>query len=308
MDLATSYLGLQLGSPLVAASSPLTLQFDSVRRLADLGIGAVVLGSLYEEACHAAGAGETDRAPSHRLQFQRAGYVEFVARVTAAVPVPVIASLNASGIGAWVHCAAELEAAGAAAIELDIGLLTVDPDASGDRVERDYADIVAAVRLHTRLPLAVKLPPTFAAPVATLRRLAAAGAGAAVLFRRSYTPDVDLARRRVVAQPPAAGPGDLAAILRWLLWLRGRTPLDLAAVGGIASGEDVLKAVAVGADVAMVCSVLLREGVTAAERLRREIVQGLERLGCAGIAGLRGTVGLPPLADPGLLERTLHLA
>lgn len=49
MDLATSYLGLALRNPLVASASPLSNTVDGVRRLADGGVGAVVLYSLFEE-------------------------------------------------------------------------------------------------------------------------------------------------------------------------------------------------------------------------------------------------------------------
>ena len=49
MDLSTRYLGLALRNPLVASASPLSNTLDGVRRLADAGVGAVVLFSLFEE-------------------------------------------------------------------------------------------------------------------------------------------------------------------------------------------------------------------------------------------------------------------
>ena len=49
MDLATHYMGLALRNPLVASASPLSNTLDGVRRLADAGVGAVVLYSLFEE-------------------------------------------------------------------------------------------------------------------------------------------------------------------------------------------------------------------------------------------------------------------
>ena len=48
-DLSTTYLGLQLRSPLVASSGPLTSRIDSLRALEQAGIAAVVLPSLFEE-------------------------------------------------------------------------------------------------------------------------------------------------------------------------------------------------------------------------------------------------------------------
>ena len=48
-DLHTRYLGLELQSPLVASSSPLTGSLDGLRKLEAAGAGAVVLPSLFEE-------------------------------------------------------------------------------------------------------------------------------------------------------------------------------------------------------------------------------------------------------------------
>src|ERR671924_2089683 len=48
-DLTTTYLGLQLSSPLVASASPLAADLDTVRREEDAGAGAIVLPSLFEE-------------------------------------------------------------------------------------------------------------------------------------------------------------------------------------------------------------------------------------------------------------------
>src|SRR5579864_7862138 len=49
IDLSTSYLGLQLRTPLVPSASPLSQEIDNIRRLEDAGASAVVLYSLFEE-------------------------------------------------------------------------------------------------------------------------------------------------------------------------------------------------------------------------------------------------------------------
>ena len=48
-DLRTRYLGLDLRSPIVASSTPLTGDPSFVKQLEDAGVGAVVLPSLFEE-------------------------------------------------------------------------------------------------------------------------------------------------------------------------------------------------------------------------------------------------------------------
>src|ERR1700730_19424536 len=48
-DLSTTYLGLQLASPLVPSASPLSRSLDTIRRMEDAGAAAIVLHSLFEE-------------------------------------------------------------------------------------------------------------------------------------------------------------------------------------------------------------------------------------------------------------------
>src|SRR5665647_2357515 len=49
MDLTTTYLGLTLPHPLMPGASPLSHDFDAVRRLEDAGAAAIVMHSLFEE-------------------------------------------------------------------------------------------------------------------------------------------------------------------------------------------------------------------------------------------------------------------
>ena len=52
MDLTTTYLGMTLRTPLVASASPLSEEIDTIRRMEDAGISAVVLHSLFAaDAC-----------------------------------------------------------------------------------------------------------------------------------------------------------------------------------------------------------------------------------------------------------------
>ena len=135
MNLTTSYLGLTLRNPLVASASPLSRTVEGVRRLADAGVGAVVLYSLFEEQLRREAAENArlvesgaesfaeslsyfppaaeDEAGSHR-------YLSLLERAAAAVEIPVIGSLNGVTPGGWVDYARAMEQAGAAAIELNI--------------------------------------------------------------------------------------------------------------------------------------------------------------------------------------------
>ena len=49
MKLSTTYLGLELKSPIIVSSSSLTGNVESIKRCAEAGAGAVVLKSIFEE-------------------------------------------------------------------------------------------------------------------------------------------------------------------------------------------------------------------------------------------------------------------
>ena len=49
MDLSTTYMGLKLRNPIVPSASPLSRSIDSIRHMEDMGAGAVVMYSLFEE-------------------------------------------------------------------------------------------------------------------------------------------------------------------------------------------------------------------------------------------------------------------
>src|SRR6266536_3782997 len=141
-DLSTTYLGLNLATPLVASASPLSRDLDGVRRLEDAGASAVVLYSLFEEQLRqeeadlnyhlAAG---TESFAESLTYFPQAtefhtgpeGYLDHIRRAKTAVGLPIIASLNGTTLGGWTKFAAEVERAGADAIECNIYSIPTDP-------------------------------------------------------------------------------------------------------------------------------------------------------------------------------------
>jgi dihydroorotate dehydrogenase (fumarate) len=127
MDLATDYLGLRLRNPLVASASPLSQTVDGIRRLADAGIGAVVLYSQFEEHLdgrsipaiqQSADVGRT--GPQRAEHLSPTEYLSLLEEARSAVDVPVIGSLNGVTAGGWVGQARAMQDAGASAVELNV--------------------------------------------------------------------------------------------------------------------------------------------------------------------------------------------
>ena len=161
MDLSTGYMGLALRNPLVASASPLSQTVDGVRRLADAGVGAVVLYSLFEEQLRREAAENARLVDAGTESFaeslsyfpaaaeDEAGprrYLSLLERAAAAVDVPVIGSLNGVTPGGWADYARAMQDAGAAAIELNIYYLPGDPHISGRDVEQRHVDVLTRVK------------------------------------------------------------------------------------------------------------------------------------------------------------------
>src|ERR1700744_2269600 len=191
MDLSTTYMGLTLRNPLVASASPLSYTLDGVRRLADGGVGAIVLYSLFEEQLREQTARTIGLIEDSAESFPEAlsyfpsvaeedgsprAYLTLLEHAAASVEIPVIASLNGVTPEGWTEYARAMQDAGAAAIELNTYYLPGDPEISGRDVERRHVDVLERVKSVVSVPVAVKLSPFFSSPGEMALRLDQSGA------------------------------------------------------------------------------------------------------------------------------------
>jgi dihydroorotate dehydrogenase (fumarate) len=320
-DLRTRYLGLELASPLVASSSPLTGSLDGLSRLAAAGAGAVVLPSLVEEdlaeeprqidALLATGATSAEARAAHPAQAGcgagPAAYLSLVSQVKQSLSIPVIASLNGVSRTGWVRYAARLEQAGADALELNIYYVSSRPGRSGSEVEWHYLDVVRAVRRAIGIPLAVKLSPYFSSLVDTAGQLAEAGANGLVLFNRFYQPDLDIEAMQVRPALELSSSTELRLPLRWIAILHRRFGISLAASTGVHSTEDVVKVLLAGADAAMMTSALLRNGPDHLRSLEVGLRDWMDRRGFGTLDQLRGRLSQRSVPDPAAFERANYI-
>jgi dihydroorotate dehydrogenase (fumarate) len=152
-DLSTTYLGLQLKNPIVVSASPLSKKVETVRRLEDAGVSAVVMYSLFEEQIaheskaldHFLNQGTESFAEAITyfpdLEHYNVGpeeYLNLIRRHKEAVQIPIIGSLNGNTTGGWVEYAKKIEQAGADALELNIYDVPTDPKLTGQDIEQSY--------------------------------------------------------------------------------------------------------------------------------------------------------------------------
>jgi dihydroorotate dehydrogenase (fumarate) len=322
VDLRTRYLGLDLRNPIVASASPLTGSIESLKRLEDAGVGAVVLPSLFEEqieheemATHNLMLYGAELSPEARgffpeMQHYDTGagkYLQLIGDAKRALSVPVIASLNGYTPGGWTRIARQLEEAGADAIELNVYFLAADPADTGADVEQRYLDLVTSVRATTQVPVAVKVAPYFSAMASMAVRLAKAGASGLVLFNRFVQPDIILEELEVAPHLVLSTSEELRLALRWIAILYGRVEASLAATGGAHTPEDVVKVLLAGADCVMIASSLLRQGPQHVDTLVRGVQAWMSEREYVSVSQMKGSLSQRACPDPDAFERANYM-
>jgi len=322
MDLATRYLGLQLRNPLVASASSLSTTVDGVRRLADAGVGAVVLYSVFEEqirrqAMRNAAQGGTVAEPSawtSSCSSEAADedddprrYLDLLERASAAVDIPVIASLNGVTTGEWTDYATALEQAGAAAIELNVYDLPGDEVFPGRDVELRHVEILTTVKAVARVPVAVKMSPYYSSIGEMALRLDNAGADGLVLFHRFIQPGIDPETLTVTVRHDLSRPVEARLPQTWIALLAGRVRSSLAATTGVDGPADVAAYLLAGADVVMTASALLRHGVAHTGVLLDGLSSWMARKGFTSLTDARGLLSVPADADREAYERASYV-
>ena len=322
MDLTTTYLGMRLRTPLVPSASPLSDEIDNIKRMEDAGASAVVLSSLFEEQLlldryelHHHLTHGTDSFAEALTYFPepddiRLGaedYLERIRKAKEAVAIPIIGSLNGVSIGGWTDYANLIQDAGADALELNIYYIPTNPTLTGAEVEQTYLNILTMVKSLVTIPVAVKLNPFFSNLANMARRLDEAGADGLVLFNRFYQPDIDLdnlvVRPNVILSTPQA----LRLPLRWIAILYGRVGADLAATSGIHTAQDVIKMLMAGANITMLCSVLLRHGVGHIRLIEQGLRQWMEEREYESVGQMRGSMSQIHCENPDEFERAQYV-
>jgi len=322
IDLTASYLGLRLRTPLVASASPLSQELDGIRHLEDAGASAIVLYSLFEEQLRQEGSELEFRLSEGTNSFAEAssffpqpdefhlgpeGYLNHIRRAKSAVSIPIIASLNCTSAGAWTEYAKLVEAAGADALECNIYSIPTDPDLAASAVEQQYLDILKDVKAAVTIPVAVKLSPFFSNMANMAKRLDQAGANGLVLFNRFYQPDINLDELEIQPNVLLSTPQALRLPLTWIGILYGRLKANLASTSGTHGPEDVVKLLMVGADVTMLCSTLLRNGIDHIRVIERGLLEWMDKHEYESVQQMKGSMSQLRCANPSAFERAQYM-
>jgi dihydroorotate dehydrogenase (fumarate) len=311
--LATSYMGLDVKHPLLASASPLSYTLQGMKRLEDGGVSGIVLFSLFEEQVRRKNAEDAWMARRweerlleatgylplpDRINYRPDAYLELIRQAKEALEIPVIGSLNGVTDEGWTGYARSMEEAGADGVELNVFYVPADLSRSARMVEQRYVEIASAVRHALTIPFALKLSPYFSSVGDMARQLITAGADGLVLFNRFYQPDFDLEQLEITSDLQLSSPGEIRLPLLWISLLYGRLPISFAATTGVESGDELIKYLLAGADVAMATSSLLRHGPEHAGKIVGDLSDWMDRHDFRSVHEMRGYLSQLRILDP----------
>lgn len=323
VDLKTQYLGLTLKHPFMLGASPITHDIDRLKQMVDAGASAVVMHSLFEEQLGRMNAAAANKAappleddseipesmrPSQSNAFPAPeDYLAQLATVKRSVNVPVIASLNGATDEGWLYYAKHLEDAGADALELNVYHLALDPEETGEMIEKQLVEMVQQVAQALSIPVAVKLSPCYSGLPNLARRLTHAGARGLVLFNRYYEPDINVDSGTLEPKLELSNSSELTMRLRWLAALSPKVSASLAVTGGVHTGLDAIKGILAGASAIQVVSAPLQRGPAVFGELQRELKDWLVKLAYDGLGRAIGAMDLARCPDPSFYHRGNYL-
>jgi len=314
-NLSTSYMGFKLKNPIIASSSGLT---DSVEKIVDLekhGAAAIVLKSLFEEQILMDVDAQRmnnifdsyTEAEGYIAYYTRRNalnsYIELIDNAKQRTNIPIIASVNCSSSEQWIDFAADMQAAGADALELNVFILPSDPTVSGSTIEQTYLDIATRVSSTVSIPVAFKVHHYFSGMANFMTELSNTGIKSLVLFNRFYQTDVDLEKMKISSGHIFSTPEDNTVVKRWLSILSGRVNCDLAASTGIHNAETAIKNLLLGANAVQLASAIYQKGPSVITGMLDDMSRWLDAKGIENVQDIIGKLRQADSIRPMAYER-----
>lgn len=317
-NLETTYLGLELKNPLVAASSGLTGSTGKIKDLEEAGIGAVVLKSVFEEQINNEITSLLRKNPQN-IAYPEAGdyirnyirdntankYLDLISGAKKSVGIPVIASVNCISASEWTTFAKDFENAGADALELNIFYVPVDCHEEPGEIEQLYTEVLSKVKSEVSIPVSVKIGLYHSNITAMVYKLKVNGAEGVVMFNRFYEPDIKLNTLELIPASVYSVPAESRHTLRWVGLVSSEVhEIDIAASTGIHDGQAVLKQLLAGAQVTQLCSALYIKGSGVISSFLSEITEFMKKWNFKRIEDFRGRLSYKKISDPLIYERS----
>ena len=304
-SLSTQFFGLDLKSPVIAASSSLTGNLDQIEKIAAAGAGAVVLKSIFEEEIvmqlnEVLNQKSTLAAdPEYYDYFDYVikedtlnRYIELIQQAKASIAIPVIASVSCVTSSEWTVFTRKLQEAGADALELNLFIIPSDNERTNEDNEKFYFETIQRVLDEVTIPVSIKISHYFSNLARMVCELSSTGIAGITLFNRFYSPDVDIYQEKLVSADVFSHENDYLFPLRWTGILSPKVDCPLAATSGIHSAETAIKFMLAGAHAVQLASVLYQEEPEIIEKINQEICTWMEGKSYHYIDDFRGKLSI----------------
>jgi dihydroorotate dehydrogenase (fumarate) len=315
-DLRTKYMGLLLRNPIIVGSSGLTNTADKIIELEKLGVGAVVLKSLFEEQIRFQKSKSVAQSESiysypeaedyignYTKETSVSEYIDLIRKCKSLVSIPVIASINCVSSSEWTSFAKKIQDAGADALELNIFILPSDPKRNAEQNEQVYFDIAMTMVKKINIPIAIKISHYFSGLTNTVLKLSWTGIKGMVLFNRFYSPDIDIEKFEVTSSYVLSSPDEISTSLRWIAMLSDRLHCDISASTGVHDGAGIIKQLLAGAKAVQITSCLYKKGTSIIPEMLKFIENYMDRHEFNTIGEFTGKMSFKKTENPAAYER-----
>lgn len=314
-NISTTYLGLDIKSPVIASSSGLTQSVDNIKSLDEHGAGAVILKSLFEEQINYEAGNILNQSKSYpeAEDYVRnyakhnsvSEYLKLIKEAKAACSIPVIASINCIDARDWTDFATRIEEAGADALELNINIIPDNGNTESLQYENMYYEIAEAVLSKVNIPVSIKVGPHFTNLLRLVKQLQFRGVKAVTLFNRFYEPDINIDTMEMVSASVFSRDTDIKHSLRWVGMVSAQMyKTEISASTGIHDGAGVIKQLLAGAQTAQVCSAFYKNGLAYVSEINKEVENWMDKNDYKHINDFRGKLSYKNIKNPQIYERS----
>lgn len=315
------YMGIELNNPIILGSSNLVTDLDNLKKAEELGAGAIVYKSLFEEQIQL----ESFQLDEKLTEFndlneemvqihpniEHAGPEEHLLNLRKArecLSIPLIASLNAINNDTWLKYAKLISETGVDGIELNFYQIPLDFSKSAKDIEDEQIHTLKEIRQNISIPISVKLSPDYSNILNFIQKLDKAGADAFVLFNSFFQPDIDVISEKHIKTSHLSNVGDYKKSLRYAGLLYGNIKADICSSRGIFSGEDVIKLLLSGASCVQVVSTIYKNGLTQISNIKRELGEWMDIRNYKSIDEFRGKLSRNSLlSNPFVYKRAQYV-
>jgi dihydroorotate dehydrogenase (fumarate) len=301
-NLKTKYMGIELNNPIIIGASNMVTDLDKLKQAEELGAGAIVYKSLFEEQIQLERLQLDEKLSEYNdinaemltthPNVEHAGPDEHLLNIRKAresLSIPLIASLNAIHNDTWIKYARLLSETGVDGIELNFYQIPSDFNKEAEDIEDEQINI--------SIPISVKLSPDYSNILNFIKKLDQAGVNAFILFNSFFQPDIDIISEKHIKSFNLSNEGDYRKSLRYSGLLFGNIKADVCSSHGIFTGADVVRLILSGACCVQVVSTLYKNGLTQINSIKKELIEWMDIKNYKSIDEFRGKLSKNKLSN-----------